>query len=862
MGIVYLARDSRLGRDVAIKIADEQFGERFEREARAVAALNHSNICTLHDVGPDYLVMEFVDGETLAEVLAQRPRSAPALPLDEALRLARQIAAALEAAHEKGIVHRDLKPGNIKVKADGTVKVLDFGLAKIKGDGAGASKDDLTNSPTVAIGATQQGVILGTAAYMAPEQARGKPVDKRADIWAFGTVLYEMVAGRKAFNGEDASTILAAVIQGEPQWDLVPTQLRRLLKRCLEKDPRRRLRDIGDVWDLLDEAPQPISGTSPRGRAGWIAAGVLALVATLALWAPWRAAPRPSDKPLARLEVDLGDEVSLVPLEVPTAASLAISPDGTRLVYVASVSGSPRKLLIRKLDQPRAVELAGTQGASVPFFSPDGRWVGFFDGKRVNRISVDGGAAVPLTELGIFTGASWSEDGSLIVGSGLTKGLERVPADGGAVSTVLELGNQEQFHAMPQLLPGGNAVLVTIYGTPPTAKRASIEVASLNNHSRKTIIRGATSARYLPSGHLVYTTGSTMFAVPFDVETLETRGTAVPVLDDMASDSAGIGQFDVSRDGTLVYRKASGSGRPTVSFRWLDVTGAQEPLQTRPGVYLYPRLSPDGKRIAMVISEGGSQDVWVYDMQRDTMTRLTFGGAAYVNPLWSPDGRFVVVGSIGNGLFSVRADGASRPQPLMQGNKIQFPTSFTPDGTRLAFFEIEGTPQVWTVPIENDRATLKAGTPTRYLSTQFVDLNATFSPDGRWLAYESNDAGRREVYVRAFPAPASGQGSRWQVSNNGGTSPVWSQDGRNILYRAGDEIRSVEYKVTGDSFVADRSRVWGKVGGATAFDLAPDGKRLIVTTPTGTQDAPKLEHTVVFLQNFFDELRRRVPTGR
>ena len=859
---------------MAIKVSAEQFTERFEREARAVAALNHSNICTLHDVGPDYLVMELVEGETLAEVLAKRPRSSPGLPLDEALALARQIASALEAAHEKGIVHRDLKPGNIKVKADGTVKVLDFGLAKMKGDGANATESNLTNSPTVAIGATQEGLILGTAAYMAPEQARGKPVNKRADIWAFGAVLYEMLTGRKAFDGEDASTILAAVIQSEPRWDGVPPQVRRLLKKCLEKDPRRRLRDIGDVWELLDEAPKPLPTSSRPGIVGWIAAAVLGLVAAIALWAPWRQAVQPGDKPLVRLEVDLGDAVSLVPLGTPTPRSVAISPDGTRLVYVASASGGPPKLLTRKLDQPRATELAGTQDAANPFFSLDGQWVVYFDGKRLNKISVEGGVAVPLVELGIFTGASWGEDGNVVVGSGLTKGLLRVPSDGGAAVPILELAEGDRFHAMPQLLPRKDAVLLTVYGTPPTVERASIEVVSLKDRSRKTIARGGTSARYLPSGHLVYTNGNTMFAVPFDLDTLETRGTAVPVLDDVAFDAAaGLAQFDVSRDGTLVYRRGSGSGRAAVSARWLDATGTEEPLQVRPGMYSFPSLSPDGKRLAMVVSEAGSQDVWVYDTERDTMTRLTFGNGSFVSPIWTPAGRFVVFGSIGNGLFSVRADGAGQPQALIQGNRIQFPTSLTPDGSRLAFYEIEGTPQVWTVPIENNRAGLKAGTPERYLSTQFVDLNAVFSPDGRWLAYESNESGRNEVYVRAFPAPPGGQGGKWQISNNGGGSPIWSRDGRDILYRARDQMWAVSYKIAGDSFVAGRPRVWGALGVATGFDLAPDGKRLIVLAPTAEGAVrtnriltvplvPRQEHTVVFLQNFFDELRRRVPTGR
>jgi serine/threonine-protein kinase len=427
----------------------------------------------------------------------------------------------------------------------------------------------------------------------------------------------------------------------------------------------------------------------------------------------------------------------------------------------------------------------------------------------------------------------------------------------------LELANGERFHSTPQVLPGKNAVLFTVYGTPPTVERASIEVVSLADGRRKTIARGGTTARYLSTGHLVYTNGNTMFAVPFDLDALETRGTAVPILNDVAFDSAaGLAQFTVSNDGILVYRRASGGGRPTVSYQWLDAVGTRESLQARPGVYFSPSLSPDGKRLAMVALEGSDQDIWIYDTQRDTMTRLTFGSGQFVNPIWSPDGRFIVFGSIGNGLSWVRADGAGQPQALIEGNKIQLPTSFTPDGSRLAFYEVEGTPQIWTVPIEADGEGLKAGPPQRYLTTQFADFDAVFSPDGRWLAYGSNETGQSEVYVRAFPAPVSGQGGRWQISNNGGSLPTWSHDGRDILYRAGDQVLAVGYRVTGDVFVADRPRLWGKLGGATGFKLGPDTKRLLVSVPTVATGAPKQEHTVVFLQNFFDELRRRVPTAR
>jgi serine/threonine-protein kinase len=862
MGVVYQARDTRLGRDVAIKVSAERFTERFEREARAVAALNHPNICTLHDVGPDYLVMELVEGETLADVLSQRH----ALPLDEALRVARQIASALEAAHEKGVVHRDLKPGNIKVKPDGTIKVLDFGLAKFDAgatqSASGSDGQRLTNSPTV--GATSVGLVLGTAAYMAPEQARGKPVDKRADIWAFGVVLFEMLTGRKAFEGEDVSSILAAVIQTEPRWEGVPRPVQRLLRKCLEKDPRRRLRDIGDAWDLLDEAPATITTNAKSGRLGWIAAAALAVLAAIALWAPWRNATPAADRPMVRLEVELGPDISLAPLDRPTPSSVAISPDGTRLAYAASVSGGPTRLLTRRLDQQTVTDLPGTDGAGNPLFSPDGQWVVFHDGKRLNKISVQGGAIIPLMESVVFAGANWTPEGDLIVGSGLSQGLLRLPSSGGVPTTIVDLVPGELFYTTPQLLPNGKDVLVTVYKTPPGAASAIIDILSLTDRSRKTVASGGAAARYLSSGHLVYTNRSTMFAVPYDLKAHEMRGAPVPVLNDMAFDgAAGIAQYDVSRDGTLVYRRDVSGGGGTFRAVWMDETGKRETLAARPAWYAsIPRLSPDGKRLALSVRDGVTQDIWVYDIERDQMTRLTFGTETFAGPIWSRDGRYVVFGSIGNGLFWSRADGGGQPQSLVSRRSIAFPFSFSPDGSRVAFYEVSGTPQIWTVPIEYGDG-LKAGVPERYMTTQFADTTPKFSPDGRWLAYESNETGRAEVYVRAFPAPSSGQGGKWSVSNSGGSLPVWSPNGRELLYQSGTQIMSVEYTAVGDMFSAGKPRVWlSAVGGAQGFDIAPDGKRLLVLMPTASGAAPQPEHTLMFVQNFFDELRRRVPLGR
>jgi Tol biopolymer transport system component/tRNA A-37 threonylcarbamoyl transferase component Bud32 len=858
MGVVYRAHDSRLGRDVAVKVSAERFSERFEREARAVAALNHPNICTLHDVGPDYLVMELVEGETLADVLAQRPRLSPGLPLDETLRIARQIALALDAAHEAGIVHRDLKPGNIKIRTDGTVKVLDFGLAKIHGATEPASQDidKLTHSPTLL--ATQAGLILGTAAYMSPEQARGKVVDRRADIWAFGVVVYEMLAGRRPFDGEDVSTTVAAVIQSEPRWDGVPQSMLRLLKRCLTKDPRRRLRDVGDVWELLDvETPVTRSRT---GTAGWIVAALATTAAAVALWAPWRGAERPADRPLVQLEIDLGADVTLPPLVIPTPSSLAISPDGRRLAYFASVSGGTTRLFTRALDQPSAIELAGTEGATNPSFSPDGQWVLFFDGSRLKKISVAGGAAVPLMDAGNFGGVAWTDDRTLLVGSGGKQGLLRASADGGAPTQILAPRGNELFYALPSMLPGGDHALISVYSAPPNTDTAFIDVLTLKDLSRKTVARGGNSARYLPSGHLIYSNRNTVFAMPFDLATREPRGAAVSVLTDVAYDSAaGIPQMDISRDGTLVYRRNVAGDLGTSTLTWFDAAGNRQALRARAARYAStPRVSPDGKKLATTVKDGAGQDVWVYDIERDSMTRHTFGTQTFVSPVWSPDGRFIICGSIGNGLFWFRADGGGQPQPLNGNKGIAFPHAISSDGKRLVYYEVSGAPQIWTVTLDQSEG-LKAGRPEQYLSTQSGDAAAAFSPDGRWLAFESNESGRLEIYVRPFPA--SGTGGKVPVSNNGGTWPIWSSKGHEILYRSGDQVMAVAYTATADSFSADKPRVVMTTPGTSpGFDVAPDG-RLLVMIPT-LAAGTTAEHTLMFVQNFFDELRRRVPIGK
>jgi serine/threonine-protein kinase len=849
MGEVYKARDTKLDRDVAIKVLPASFAQdperlaRFEREAKVLASLNHPNIAQIYGIEDRALVMELVPGESLKGPL----------PLETALNYARQIADALEAAHEKNIIHRDLKPANIMITPAGVVKVLDFGLAAVAQP---SDSSDPVNSPTLTISPTRAGMILGTAAYMSPEQARGKPVDKRADIWAFGVVLFEMLTSKPLFEGETVSDTLAHVLTKEPDLNQVPPQVRRLLKKCLEKDPKNRLRDIGDANGLLEETP-----TAPsRSQLGWIVAAVLAVVAAGASVIAWRAtwpAEKPL-KPLVRLDVDLGPGVSLT---APYGTAAILSPDGTRLVYV-----SQGRLFTRRLEQSKATELAGTEGGYAPFFSPDGQWVAFYAQGKLKKISVEGGAAIDLCNAAALLGGSWGEDGNIIAAiQNPSMTLMRIPSAGGEPSPATELAPGEFLHRWPQILPGGKAVLFTVARTLNAFDGANIEVMSFAGHNRKTLVRGGTFGRYLPSGHLVYINGGTLFAVPFDLDRLEVHGTPVPVLEEVEYSSAlGFAQLDVSRTGTLLYRSGGTRGGP-VTVQWMDPTGYTQSLLAKPGFYLRPRLSLDGNRLAIDITDGPNQDIWVYDWQRRGMTRLTFDGSN-VNQVWSPDGRYLIFWGEG-GMFWTRSDGASKPQPLTRHNNVQYPYSVAPDGKRLAFYASDpGTGyDLWTVPIENDGAGLRAGKPEIFLQTPFDERNPAFSPDGRWLAYTSNESGSFQVYVRAFPD----RGRRWQISNTGGLTPVWSRNGRELFFRTEDnQIMVANPTAKGDSFVVDSPRVWSehRIAGTgrevVNFDLAPDGKRVAALMPAETLQGPQPQSQVIFLENFFDELRRRVPVGK
>jgi len=862
MGAVYRATDTKLGRDVAVKVLPEVFSTdaarmaRFEREAQVLASLNHPNIAAIYGVEQGALVMELVDGPDLAGPV----------PVEMAIAYAKQIAAGLEAAHEKGIVHRDLKPANIKVTTDGVVKLLDFGLARA-GEDSPLNNSSATMSPTMSLAMTQAGMILGTAAYMSPEQARGKAVDKRSDIWAFGVVLFELLTGSMLYGGETVSDSMAAVITRDPDWSALPKQtpphVRRLLTRCLRKDPKLRLRDIGEARILLEEPAEIIAAAPAQATAqgrSWMpwSLGATAVLAVALGGMAWRAT-RPEEKPLQRFSADMGPEAI-----AGGRITAAITRDGTRLAFPAQTSNGPNLLATRLMDQSKTTILSGTETAQDPFFSPDGQWIGFFADGHLKKVSVQGGAPISLGDFPAVRGADWGDDGNIILG--IPNGpLGRIPSAGGSMQPIGKLQDGETSQRWPQILPGGEAIVFTAHSSSAGFDEANIEVLSLKTGKTRILQHGGYFGRYLPSGHLAYLHQGTLFAVPFDLVRYETRGMPAPVLEDVAGNSAtGGGQLDFSRTGTLVFLGGKSTAQNTV-LNFMDSAGKKEPFL--PGMSLSgPRISPDGKRV-VVFTPGV---ISVFDLARGSTTRLpTAAGQASAMPVWVPDGKHIVYGDAGS-LSWIRSDGSGAPQYIynFKGGTV-IPGSVSPDGRYVAFHQSQTGMgrDIWMLRLDTtDPDTPKPGTAEVFLSTKGNDVEPAFSPDGKWLAYTSNESGAYHIFVRPFPEGSKG-GGQAQVSTLSGRFPLWSRTAKELFYVTLDgHIMVVPYSVNGRTFEPGKPRQWSSSPIAlwvnyTPYDLMPDGKRVVMFPVTESASGERANLHLTFLLNFFDDLKRKIPVG-
>jgi serine/threonine-protein kinase len=886
MGEVYRATDPRLKRDVAIKVlpaalaSDPERLARFQREAEVLASLNHPNIAAIHGLeesgGTKALVLELVEGPTLADRIAQGP-----LPLAEALQIARQIADGLEAAHDRGVVHRDLKPGNVKLRPDGTVKVLDFGLAKAYET---TESRDQSLSPTLTTPAqTLQGVIMGTAAYMSPEQAGGGDVDQRSDIWSFGVVLYEMLTGRQLFGGESVARVIAKVLERHLDFGALPpgtpAPVRRLLRRCLERDPRRRLRHIADARAEVEEAlaggeaeaPMPAVTSEPAARsrmatAAW-AAGALLVGAGLAIGAGRVLSPPVAPHPLVRFSIAPGnDALANNPAGAPI---LALSPDGRTLVHGEGLL-QQRRLFRRDMAFLEVQPIPGTEGvqANTPFFSPDGQWVGWASGApggvALRRVSLGGGPAAPIVEEPMIRGVSWGPDDMIVYGSEEGVGLRRVAVTGGTPEDLTTPAEGEIGHYRPDVLPDGNGVLFTIWtGSVDTSRIAVLDMSSREYRP----LTSGTYPRYVSSGHVVFARTNSLWAIPFDAEALEATGPAVPMIDGVDVEATGVAQFAVSRDGTLVYAPTGNSGGgETRTLVWVTREGAQEPLAAPPRAYFDPVLSPDGTRAAVSIADGANRDIWVWQFASETLTRLTFDAALDMSPLWTPDGSRIVFwsGRDGGGIFSKAADGTGTEDRLLAatGGRILAPSSWAPDGSLL--FQTDGVSDVGLVSFGGAEPEV-----AMLLDSSANEWSPHVSADGRWLAYVSNESTQDEVYVRPFPEV---DGGKWQVTsslNDGGSGWVtWSSDGRTLLFAnlASASMYAADVRAEGRTFATGTPRALFNISGlffavGSWNNVAPapgDGGLLMMSLGAGPAGGSGPQDLISVL-NWAEELTRLAP---
>jgi Tol biopolymer transport system component len=873
MGEVYRARDPRLGRDVAIKLIPEALAsdparrDRFAQEARAAGQLNHPGILSVYDVGMQgeaaYVVSELLEGEPLRSLLSRG-----ALPLPKAIDYARQVADALAAAHDKGIVHRDLKPDNLFVIGEGRIKILDFGLAKLTQPSSGITP----------MADTEPGVVLGTAGYLSPEQARGESVDHRSDIFSFGAIVFEMLTGRPAFTRATAAETTAAILKEDPAASLPPggmPALERVLRRCLEKAREARFQSARDLSFALQEVASATSdnrnqypaATAAPGRGwrqwAWLPAGA---------WVP--AAPPPS---AMRLSVELGAGLPLAPVNLQFGEAVVLSPDGTTLAFVAQDGPDDRaRIYVRRLEQIDAVPLAGTEGAVIPFFSPDGQWLAFFAGGQLRKIPVTGGGAVSLARAENQRGGWWTDDGMIAFAPDRTAGsrLMRVAADGGEPEELLPAGG-EPMQLWPQVLPGGKVVLYTGAETQGSYNDADLVVRPLSGGAPKVVLRGGYHGRYLASGlaapqhrggHLVYIHDGTLFAVPFDLDRLEVNGTPVPVLQNVGANSiTGGAQFSVSNAGLLAYVPGRTVGGAT-PLQWLDRAGVATATAVPPQNWFNLSIAPDGRRIAMEVRDAAF-DIWVHDLERGTLARMTADPAQDSRPVWTPDSRRIAFGSMRenskvNNLFWQPADGSGAATRLTTSANAQQPGSWHPSGKFLLFEEAhpETGLDLMVLPMSgDDQRGWTPGTARAVSNERGRQWDPAFSPDGRWFAYSSDESGRAEIYVRPFPGP----GGKWQASTGQGTVPTWSRVKAELLYGNDGEIMVVPFTVQGETFQTGKPLPWspGRYafrGPNRMFDLHPDGTRVAYAPASRTPNvAPP--GTVVLIFNFFQELRRLAP---
>jgi eukaryotic-like serine/threonine-protein kinase len=894
MGEVYRACDSQLGRDVALKVLpatllrDPERIARFQREAQILASLDHSNIGHIYGIvdseGVRGLVLALVEGPTVADRIAAGP-----LPPDEAIAISKQIIAALEYAHERNVVHRDLKPANVKITPEGVVKVLDFGLAKVLEDEP--TESSLTNSPTLTVGNTRAGVILGTAAYMSPEQAIGRPVDRRSDIFSLGAVLYEMLTGQRGFGGPTTPDVLEAVVKSDPDWSKLPAgtpaYLLRLLERMLAKDRKQRLQAVGEARIVL-ENPQAVESASVaedrssgvlRRRmftAACVGLAAGATIATLILgtFAYSRHLLAVSSPPVTRLLMGLQPAESIssgewtTSLARPTRTALAWSPDGRALVFGGGRAGA-EQLYMRRLEQLRATPLGGTEGAVGPFFSPDGQWVGFWADGNLKKVSTSGGPAVIICKAPLIEGATWADDDVIFFDESrvASSGLWKVAAGVGRPESVAmpdALRGEFAYH-LPHALPGGKALLFTVTHEQQRFEDAQIVVRSLATGQQTVLTEGA-DARYIPTGHIIFARHGALLAAPFDAEKLRLTGGTVGMVDDVmqaiyakyAPLETGAAQFDVSPNGALAYATGGVFAEEPRSLVWVDRAGAVTPLPLPSRVYWGPRLAPDGQRVAFY-TRGSDQRVWIADLRNGTSTAVTERG----NPsfiIWTPDGGHVTY-TDGNprNLFWRRADGGGEPERLATSPNVQLPSSSSPDGKTIAYVETNATSgeHIWLLPVGEGKAP-----PRRWLNTRSDESQPDFSPDGRWIAYVSNDSGRSEVYVQAYP----GAGARYTVSRNGGSSPAWSHDGQELFYIAfGPDEKATMMAATittTPSFSIGTPRklfegIFTVSSGARSYDVTPDGRRFIMVQPH--EQAPLPVSQIVVVQNWSEELKRIAP---